>query len=118
MEMHIVTQMRTPNVNQISFLIQTNKLQLVSVVIFVQLFLITHSLNRYEPYIYSSVTPLHSNEAVPHCILFSTPLHSCGHKFSDIYQIVSLPFQLSANFIYLPTYFVNYLFSFINIVKI
>ena len=83
-----------------------------------KLFLITHSLNCYEPYIYSSVTPLRSNEVVPHCILFSTPLHSHGHKFSDIYQIVSLPFQLGAKFIYLPTYFVNYLFSFINIVKI
>ena len=86
-----------------SFLVQTNKLQLISVVIFMQISLITHS-NHYEPNINSSVTPLRSNEAVPHCILFSTPLHSCYHKFSDIYQIVSLPFQLGAKFIYLPTY--------------
>ena len=74
-----------------SFLVQTNKLQLISVVIFAQLFLITDSPNHYEPkYLFKcDSTSLHSNEVVPHCTLFSIPLHSHGHKFSDIYQIVS-----------------------------
>ena len=59
-----------------SFLVQTNKLQLISVVIFVQFF--DHSPNRYEPNIYSSVTPLLCTQMRQYHNAFYSVLH-CIH---------------------------------------